>query len=162
MVDTKHVKDRRILQFSTIDAELHEAQALAIAEHAGRLTQLGNWSLGQAINHLAIWSEYAFTGTPSTPPWFVRLFGKLFKRRILTKGFGPGMTIPGVQGGTHGVEPSKTDIALKRLRAALERLARETPAEPNKVFGRLTREEWIALQLRHGELHLGFFKTSET
>jgi hypothetical protein len=162
MVDTKRVKDRRILHFGTIDAELIEADVLAAAEREGRVTQLGNWQLGQAINHLAVWAEYAFTGAPTTPPWFVRVLGRMLKRRMLTKGSGPGFSIPGVKGGTFGVEPTPTEIALARLRAALERLRRETPAEPNHVFGRLTRDEWIALQLRHGELHLGFFKRTET
>jgi hypothetical protein len=46
--------------------------------------------------------------------------------------------------------------SLPRYRSALERLKKETPTAPNVIFGALTHEEWIALNLRHAELHLGF------
>ena len=48
------------------------------------------------------------------------------------------------------------DEALARLRTALERLKSEAPQAPNVIFGPLTHNEWIALNLRHAELHLGF------
>lgn len=158
MIDTKQVKDRRTLRFESIDAELQDAAALVAAAGQGKVVASGNWTLGQAINHLAVWAEYAFTGPPMSPPWFVRVIGKLMKKRVLAKTPAPGFNIPGVQGGTFGTEPAAADVALARLRVALERLRNETPREPNQVFGHLTREEWIQLQLRHGELHLGFFK----
>ena len=159
-IDTKRVADRRRLRFETIDSMLAEADALAAAERDGRLVQLGNWTLGTAVNHIAVWAEFAFTGTPLSPPWFVRFASRLLKKRFLTKGLGAGVNIPGIEGGTLGTEPTPIDLALPRLREAMDRLRRETPEKPNAVFGPLTREEWVALQLRHAELHLGFFKTS--
>ena len=40
---------------------------------------------------------------------------------------------------------------------AIVRLLRDNdPAKPNPVFGPLTHEQWIQLNLRHAELHLGF------
>ena len=38
----------------------------------------------------------------------------------------------------------------------MERLQAEAPTAPNVIFGQLTHEEWIAINLRHAELHLGF------
>jgi hypothetical protein len=143
----------------TIDAMLAEVDALAAAERDGRLVPMGNWTLGQAVNHLAVWAEFAFTGTPIETPWFVRFAARFMKKRMLNKGLPAGVTIPGVEGGTLGTEAPPIDLAIPRLREAMERLRRESPTIPNKVFGPLTREEWTKLQLRHAELHLGFFKT---
>jgi hypothetical protein len=157
-IDTRRVSDRRRLRFETIDAMLADADALAAAERDGQLVQMGNWTLGTAINHLAVWAEFAFTGTPLTPPWYVRAVSRLLKKRFLTKGLSAGVNIPGIDGGTLGTEPTPTDLGLPRLHEAMDRLRRETPEKPNALFGPLTREEWTALQLRHAELHLSFFK----
>ena len=35
------------------------------------------------------------------------------------------------------------------------RLRRSAPKDPNPLFGRLTHEQWVQLNLRHAELHLG-------
>ena len=48
------------------------------------------------------------------------------------------------------------DEAVARVRQVMKRLENEAPAAPNVVFGPLSHEEWIALNLRHAELHLGF------
>jgi hypothetical protein len=48
------------------------------------------------------------------------------------------------------------DAALPRFRRAMERLKTESPTAPSPLFGLLTREEAVALNLRHAELHLGF------
>ena len=48
------------------------------------------------------------------------------------------------------------DEGLRRYRAAMERLRATAPTIPNPVFGRLTHEQWIQLNLRHAELHLSF------
>jgi hypothetical protein len=49
------------------------------------------------------------------------------------------------------------DEALPRLQRVMDRLKVEVPTIPNELFGPLTHEEWIAINLRHIELHLGFF-----
>jgi hypothetical protein len=48
------------------------------------------------------------------------------------------------------------DEGLERMRRVMERLKVEAPTMPHSLFGPLTHEEWIASQLRHAELHLGF------
>ena len=137
---------------------LADVEALAAAERAGTLRRLGNWTLGQALGHLATWVTFAYDGTPLKPPWFVRLPSRLFRDRFLSKGLSPGVRIPRVEGGTLGTEPLSLDEGLSRYRAILERLRREAPTKPNTTFGPLTHEQWVALQLRHAELHLSFFK----
>jgi hypothetical protein len=68
----------------------------------------------------------------------------------------PGVRIPGVSGGTLATEPMSLDEALPRMHRVMGRLKSEAPAAPNVIFGPLTHEEWIAVNLRHAELHLGF------
>ena len=36
------------------------------------------------------------------------------------------------------------------------RLDARPPDAPNPIFGRLTHDEWKAINLRHAELHMGF------
>lgn len=156
-VDTGRVAGRRALRFESLDQALAEAERLAAADRAGRLRRLGNWTLGQALGHLAAWAEYSYTGAPLKPPFFIRWILRLRKRKFLYGPMRAGVKIPGVEGGTLATEALPPDEALARLRRALERLKAETPTAPNVIFGHLTHPEWIALNLRHAELHLGFF-----
>ena len=68
----------------------------------------------------------------------------------------PGVRVPGVEGGTLATEPVPVDEALGRLRRVMNRLKTEAPTIPDTRFGWLTRDEAIAINLRHAELHLGF------
>lgn len=156
-VDTGKVAERRILRFESIDQVMAEMERLAEAERAGRLRRLGNWTLGQALGHLAAWTEYGYTGAPLKVPFFIRWIAKLQKRKFLYGPMAAGSRIPRVEGGTLATDPVPLEEGLGRYRRALERLKVEVPTAPSPVFGRLTHEESIALSLRHAELHLGFF-----
>jgi hypothetical protein len=81
----------------------------------------------------------------------------LFKNRFLNRGFPTGARIPGVPGGTFGVDPMESDHGLAEMRTAFERLAQQAPAVPNPIFGPLSHEDWVKLNLRHAELHHSFF-----
>ena len=148
---------RRTLRFETIDDALAEADRLVAAEREGRLTRAGNWSLGQTLGHLATWAEFAFNGYPPSirPPAPIRWVLRLLKNRVLTKGMTPGVKLGRLPGGTLGLDDLPPDDALHRFRAALQRLKASAPTSDNPVFGPLTHQEWIQLNLRHAELHLG-------
>jgi hypothetical protein len=150
---------RRKLRFSTVDDALAEAMRLAAAEREGGLATAGNWSLGQALGHLATWANVALDGYPASvhPPAVVRLIAKLLRNRVINKGMPPGMKIGRIPGGTLGTDPLPTDEGLTRFEEAFERIRRTAPTDPNPAFGPLTHEQWINLNLRHAELHLGFF-----
>jgi hypothetical protein len=149
---------RRTLRFNTIDDALADADSLATAEREGRLQQFGNWTLGQSLGHLATWANFAFDGYPDAvrAPLPVRLILRMLRNRILTNGMMPGVKLRGVPGGTLGTDTLSTDEGLARFRAAMERLRANAPTMVNPVFGPLTHEQWIQLNLRHAELHLGF------
>ena len=155
-VNTAQVANRRILHFDSLDQMLAEVDRLVEAEKAGRLKQLGNWTLGQALGHLAVWMEYAYTPAPLKPPFFIRWILRLRRNSFIWKPMKPGVRIPGVAGGTLGTDPMPLDEALPRFRRAAERLKKEAPTAPSPAVGPLTHEEGIALNLRHAELHLGF------
>jgi hypothetical protein len=149
---------RRQLRFDTIDDALAEAERLAAAERDGRLARTGNWTLGQALGHLATWVNFAFEGYPSSvrAPLPVRVVLRLIRNRILSRGMMSGVKIRGIPGGTLGTDVLLTDEALRRFRDAMQRLRTTSPAIVNPAFGRLTHEQWIQLNLRHAELHLSF------
>lgn len=150
---------RRPLRFHTLSDLLIEAERLAAAEREGRLEQTGNWALGQAIAHLAGWMATAIDGPPPQlppPPAALKLLARLFKKRFLNKPAPSGIRLPKVEGGTLFTDPVPTGAALARLREAVGRIERD-PIQPNAVLGVLTRDEVIRLNLRHAELHLGFF-----
>ena len=158
LIDTGKVTGRRSLRFTCVDDALAEIDQLAAAERAGKLTALGNWTLGQTIGHLATWTEFSFTGPPLKAPFIIRMILRLRKNKYLRKGMPAGVKIPRVPGGTLGIDVLPLEETLERYRRALERLARECPIKPNVIFGPLTHQEWIALNLRHAELHLSFFE----
>ena len=157
VIDTGKVADRRPLRFESTDDILAEVDRLAEAERAGKLRRLGNWTLGQALGHLAAFIEYGYTGFPLKVPFFIRWILKLRKNKYLHEALPSGRRIPGVEGGTLAIEPLPLDEAVGRMRRMLSRLKAEPPPKPHVIFGRLTHQEWIAINARHAELHLSFF-----
>jgi hypothetical protein len=145
-----------MLRFESIDQMMAEVDRLVEAEHTGRLRRLGNWTLGQTLGHLGTWVDYSFTGVPLKVPFFIKWILRLRKRRFLHEPMRAGIRIPGVAGGTMATEPMPLEDGLGRMRRAMDRLAAEAPTLPDPIFGPLNHEEWIAINLRHAELHLGF------
>ncbi len=160
-INTKQVK-RRDVRYESLDDAMADMNRLAALERDGKLDVLGNWSLGQAIGHLATWAEFAFNPCPlPPPPLLVRLVLPLLRSRFLNKGMPAGVAIPGVEGGTIGTEPMPTAAAIEKFTNVAERLKLEAPTQPSPAFGQMTHEEGIKLQLRHSELHLSFFRPKE-
>jgi hypothetical protein len=161
-VNTRTVKNRPSLSFEHPEQILLCAHTLVEAEDAGRLERLGNWSLGRCFAHLAAFIDFAYDGYPPglKPPAVLRLIGPLLKRRFLTRPLPAGVRIPRTPTGTVGDDEVSTDEGLARLTAAVARLAAAPPTAPNPIFGALSHSEWIALHLRHAELHLSFYRST--
>jgi hypothetical protein len=159
MINTRRVRDRRKLRFETFADVVQDVDRLAEAEKKGTLRATGNWSLGQAIGHLAAWARYPLEGYPlmPRPPWFVRLLIPLMASGFIGKRMPAGVRIGNVEGGTFSAEPMETEPAIRQLHDALRRLNKQAPTIPNPMLGELTHQEWIMLNLRHAELHLSFF-----
>jgi hypothetical protein len=156
MIDTKTVDDRRPLRFKAIDEMLADVERVAAAEKAGTLRRTGNWTTGQIFGHLSAWIDYGYDGAPIKPPWFVRVFGRMVKKKYLRGPLQAGFRIPNVEGGTFGIGALPLEEGLSRLLRSLERLRAAPPTQPSAIFGPLSHEEWVQLHLRHAELHLSF------
>src|SRR5688572_27288102 len=148
---------RRTLRFDSIEQALADAQRLVEAEQAGSLRRTGNWTLGQALGHLAAWAGYCFDGYPIRTPRVIGWILRLRRQRFLHGAMPAGVHIPGVKGGTVGTEALSTDEGYARFRRAFERLRDERPMDRHPFLGRMSHDDWIALNLRHAELHLSFF-----
>jgi len=149
---------RRTLRFHTIDDAISEAMRLADAHRLGKLERAGNWELGQALGHLAAFANFPFDGYPDSlqAPLPVRMVLRLLRNRILRRGMPPGVRIGRVLGGTVAVDVLPAEEGLRRFGEAMRRLRQTSPTITNPVFGKLTHDQWIQLNLRHAELHLGF------
>ncbi|HUN82575.1 MAG TPA: DUF1569 domain-containing protein [Phycisphaerae bacterium] len=156
-VDTK-TAERRPLRFHSVDELLAEVNRLVAADKAGKLRHTGNWTLGQALGHLAAWIDYGYEGYPlGKPPWFVRVVLKLMKKKYLRDGMPGGVKIPKTAEGTFGTEVMSAEEGAARLKKALVRMQAEEPKYPSPAWGHMPRDERIAINLRHAELHLSYF-----
>jgi hypothetical protein len=155
-IDTTKVSNRRAVRLPSLDAYRAEVRRLAAAERAGRVKRLGNWTVGQTFHHLAFWLDTVFDGPPGPPPpWIIRLLGPFLKKRFL-KGLPAGFRMPKVEAGTYGTEVVSLDDGERELLAAIDRLERHVPPPRHFLFGRMSREDWSTMHLRHAELHLSF------
>ena len=157
-INTK-TASHRTLRFSSLDDALAEVDRLIGAERTGSLRATGNWTIGQALGHLALWINMAYDGYPPqlNPPWIVKQLLRLRKAHYLRADLPRGFRIPKIPGGTLGIEPLSTEEGAARFRAAAQRLRTAPPTAPNIIFGPLTHEEWTRLHLSHATLHLGYF-----
>lgn len=157
-VNTSKVQ-RRGVTFRTIPDVFAEIDRIVAADRQGTLKRLGNWSAGQNFHHVATWINYAFDGYPPNlrPPWIVKFIVRTFMKGKFMKGpVSGGIRIPRIPNGTFGTEETSTDAGAAELRRAFERLQASCPTHANILFGPLSHDEWIQMNLRHAELHLGF------
>jgi hypothetical protein len=150
-VKTGPVDSRRALRFSSYQEMIDCARGLSEVP----TRQLGNWSLGQICQHLAVAIDASIDGAPFKPAMWLRVFGPLVKKRYLTRPMHSGFQLPA---NATALIPGETSTAdgIAALEKSIGRLAETSVRKPHAVFGKLTRDEWDQLQLRHAEMHLGF------
>jgi len=152
-VDSKVVRGRRDLKFTSLDDVLADAEKLASSPDT---EVLGNWPLNHLFMHLASAMNKSIDGISFKPPWQYRLLGFFIKGRILSRGMPPGFRLPKeAEARAYPAAPSVED-ALETLRKAVDRVKTERMTVRHPVFGRLNHEEWTRFHLRHAELHLSF------
>ncbi|MFN5052141.1 MAG: DUF1569 domain-containing protein [Planctomyces sp.] len=151
-VNPRHVQGRRELTFHSLQQVLDDVEQLA-ASPATRT--LGNWSLAQLLNHLALTMNGSIDGFSVQAPWFIRLLAPLFKQSALKK-ISPGIRLP--KSAEAVAFPSSVSLpeSLQAFRQAIRRASTEQMRAPHPGFGRMTHQEWLLLHLRHSEMHLSF------
>jgi len=154
-VDTRRVKQRRKIRYQSFDEFLADAERLA--ERPVR--ELGNWTLAQIFDHLARSMKVSVDGTHERFPWVQRIALRLVRRRIIGHPMKPGYHVP--ENVAALLRPETTPglrESLWQLRSAAFRFQAAPKFPPHPAFGRLTRDEYHSLALRHAELHLSFIE----
>ena len=149
--------NRRSLRIEKLDDVMADVAGLAATEPAGGLRTSGNWTFGQSLNHLATWVDYAYDGLALSVPPPLKLLLRLVRNQILYKPMRPGSRLPRVEGGTLAIDGVPTAVGIEHFHRSFARLKVEPPTQPHVAFGRLNHDQWIALNLRHSELHLSYF-----
>jgi hypothetical protein len=152
-VDTKLVAERRVVRYESLAEFLADAERQA----AGDAHTVGNRSLAQIFGHLSRSLRVAVEGTDAQFPWPARFSLRIIRRRSFSRPMKPGCHVPWklervLRPGT-GLS---TERALQELRAAVSRFESAPQLAVHLAFGRLTRDEWLQITLRHAELHMSF------
>ena len=148
-VNTKQVTGRRDVHYDSYGDLLADAERLSNTQ----VEMLGNWSLGQILTHIAASLDSSIDGSDFSLPGPVRwLMSMLMKNKFLTKPIPAGFKstkqfVP---------EPTSTEEGLAAIRQAIKRQEQEASRVPHPGFGKLTNEEWDAINLRHAEMHMSF------
>lgn len=153
MVDS-NTPVRRTVNYRGYEMIVEDAERLA----AGSYVTVGDWSLGQILDHLAKAFVASIDGVGGLMSWPVRIFGRLFlKGRFLNKTLPAGFKFPdGPNSAVAPDEQTSVDAGLDALRRAVERCKNEKQRSLHPLFGRLDRPAWDRFNLRHAELHMSF------
>jgi hypothetical protein len=145
---------RRELHFNSIDDILADLDKV----DRGPKTTTGRWSGGQNFEHLARFVDCSLDGFPMTMPWFMRLAGRIFKKRFLRGPMPSGIKNSGKAADYFTPGETSWEDGMSHYRKSLHRLKSEPQRRPSPFFGEMTREEWDMLHCRHAELHLSFIR----
>jgi hypothetical protein len=157
-VATKSGATRRIVEYTTLQDIIRDAEALA----AQPVETLGARSLGEILGHLSLAMKYSIDGFPPMgTPLALRLLGPWLKRWILTRPLKPGFKLPDEGDAIIWPTGMTTATGLRHLRHAVFRLELETQRAPHFIFGQLTPDQWDRLHRNHAALHMSFVKPAE-
>jgi hypothetical protein len=122
----------------------------------------GNWDLAQVVGHLAEWMRFPVEGFPKAPAPIRAIFWVLRKTvgrkklltYITTGSFPAGKptmpeTVP-PPGGDPGQAVAKLRLSVDRLKAYTGTIV------PSPLFGAMTKDEAVRMQLVHCAHHLSF------
>ena len=148
-------RDIRFSKLSEVQADLKKLAS-------NNYTKTAEWDLSQVAEHLADWMTFPIDGFPKSP-WFINIVigimrvtqGKsLYQKFAKTQQMPIGQpTIPST------VYPPNSQSApsVARLSKAIDRLSAHCgPIHPSPLFGELSYDELVALQLAHCAHHLSF------
>jgi hypothetical protein len=143
---------RRKLRFDNYEQALNDVEHLLTVGYQ----RLGNWSLPQICNHLAVVMEKSLDGFPSLLPWPLRLIARRFYLNKVMRHEVFHRRAPAAAG---LLPPDSEDApaALARLRSAIGRLNTHSgPMAASPAFGPLLPSQWREVHLWHCEHHLSF------
>jgi len=152
-------KPCRTLNFQSIADLENDLDRLEQACASGTVRPVGAWSSGQNCQHVGKFFKFALDGFESSAPLPVRLIVTLlFKSKALGPDPMPsGFKLP-AKASYMLPDPDISDQdGIAFLREQLQRIKNgEQFAHPSPLFGQLTQDQWMTIQLKHAALHLGF------
>ncbi len=152
-------KPCRQLDFQSTSDLGNDLDQLERACDSGTVRATGDWSPGQITHHIGKFFHFALDGFDAPAPLPVRIIATLlFKKKALGPGPMPsGIKLP-AKASYMLPDPDISDKdGITYLREQLQRLAEgEKFTHPSPIFGKLTHEQWMTIQLKHAALHLGF------
>ncbi len=152
-VDTRLISNRRHTHYAELSEVLADAEQVAAAD----VRTLGNWTLAQIFDHLSKSLRVAVDGTDAVFPWPARLFLRPIRGHFFSRPLKPGFRVPSkLEVVLRPRQGLSTEQALRELTESVRRFQSARQLAPHPAFGRLTREEWTQITLRHAELHLSF------
>jgi Protein of unknown function (DUF1569) len=149
---------RRQLRFNDLDEVVRDAEGLLSKGYE----KAGNWDLAQVCGHLAEWLRFPVEGFPRMPApiraifWVAR---KTVGRKKLLTYITTGSFPAGKPTMPETVPPPGGDPrqAVEKLRKSVERLKAYTGTiVPSPLFGAMTKDEAVRMQLVHCAHHLSF------
>ncbi len=164
-VDTK-TAPRRTLRYSSFDEVSADLDRLEAALDAGTLAARGNWTPGQNFEHVGKFLGFSLDGFPSKAPAPVRWIAQMMYKKKATRTDEPipaGFKLPKAASALLPREDVSDRDGLGLLRANIARVVGgEKLTQPSPIFGTLTHEEWVTIQLKHMALHLSFLHPDPT
>lgn len=152
-ITTSKVEGRRTLHFESYDDVLRDAEKLA----SGDVQMLGNWTLGQALGHVANGMNASIDGFPGKMPWLIRIIARTFMRKMILVGpLKPGFKLPADAEAKMVPAEMSVEDGLGALRKAIDRQTSEAHRVPHLALGDISVDDWTQAHLRHAELHLSF------
>ena len=149
---------RRPLVFNDLDEVVRDAENL----QAKGYEKAGNWDLAQCCTHLSEWLRFPVEGFPKAPAPIRAVFWVLRKtvgRKKLLTYIDTGSFPAGKPTMPQTVPPPGGDPreAIEKLRRSVNRLKEYTgPIVPSPLFGPMTKDEAVRMQLVHCAHHLSF------
>lgn len=154
---------RRTLTFNTLDEVLADVERLQVKGY----TATGKWDLAQVCQHLAEWVRFPVQGFPKMNPVFGLIFWMLRKTvgrkklegYLANKSFPAGKPTMPATVFPPGMAAQK---ATELLHASVVALQQHTgPVYPSPLFGAMTYDECVQMQLIHCAHHLSFLVPNE-
>ena len=149
---------RRRVVFENLDEVVGDVRNLL----ANGYTAGGNWNLSQVCAHLNDWMRFPMDGYPRAAVpirallWLMKVtIGRKQLKMILVEGFSA--QTPTMPQTVHAAESTSDAAAVEQFLETLQRFKDfDGPPAASPVFGELSPDESMRLQLRHCAHHLSF------
>lgn len=148
---------RRAVSFRTLDEVMPDVERL-MAGH----TAVGQWSLGQICNHLALTIRLSIEGAPVKGSWlFRRVAGPVLRRIMLRRNSIPErVQVPKIYLPQDQKNAGSEAVALRKAIGRL--LAYQGEFDEHPLLGRMSPVDWRQFHLIHCAHHLSFLWPAST